>query len=75
MTKLFVLFCLAKDGESADINCLVFSAYCKNGKILIKCQVRRFHQCLVIFSNMKYCYHYNVQLILSEMMCCIVFSC
>ena len=39
MTKLFVLFCLAQDGESADMNCLVFWAHFQNGKILTKRQV------------------------------------
>ena len=29
----------AQDGESTDINCLVFQAHCENGKILMKCQV------------------------------------
>ena len=38
-TKLFVPFCSAQDGESADMNCLVFWAHCKNGKILMKRQV------------------------------------
>ena len=38
-TKLFVPFCSAQDGESTDMNCLVFWAYCKNGKILMKHQV------------------------------------
>ena len=35
-TKLFVLFCSAQDDESADMNCLVFQAHCKNCKILPK---------------------------------------
>ena len=39
MTKSFVLFCSVKDGESTDINCLVFWAHGKNGKICTKCQV------------------------------------
>ena len=47
MTKLFVPFCSAQDGESTDINCLEINcleyklilANCKNGKILMKCQV------------------------------------
>ena len=39
MTKLFVPFCSAQDSESADMNCLVFWAHCKNGKILMKRQV------------------------------------
>ena len=39
MTKLFVPFCSARDGESADMNCLVFLTYCENGKILTKRQV------------------------------------
>ena len=39
MTKLFILFCSAQNGESTDINCLVFWAHCENGKISTKCQV------------------------------------
>ena len=39
MTKSFVPFCSAQDGESTDMNCLVFWAHCKNGKILMKYQV------------------------------------
>ena len=39
MTKSFVLFCSAQDDESTDMNCLVFWVHCKNGKILMKCQV------------------------------------
>ena len=39
MTKLFVPFCSAQDDESTDMNCLVFWAHCKNGKILTKHQV------------------------------------
>ena len=39
MTKLFVLFCSAQDGESTDMNCLVVYVYCKDGKILMKHQV------------------------------------
>ena len=39
MTKLFVPFCLAQDGESTDMNCLVVWEYCENSKILMKCQV------------------------------------
>ena len=34
-TKSFVPFCSAQDAESVDINCLVFWAHYKNGKILI----------------------------------------
>ena len=30
-TELFVLFFLTQDGESADMNCLVFWAHCENG--------------------------------------------
>ena len=33
MTNPFVPFCSAQDGESAVMNCLVFIAHCKNGKI------------------------------------------
>ena len=39
MTKLSVPFCSAQDGESIDINCFVFWAHYKNGKILAKRQV------------------------------------
>ena len=39
MTKSFVMFCSTQDGESTDVNCLVFWAHCKNGKILTKRQV------------------------------------
>ena len=39
MTKSFVPFCSAQDGESTDMNCLVFWAYCENGKFLTKRQV------------------------------------
>ena len=39
MTKLFVSLCSAQDGESTDINCLLFWAHFKNGKIKIKRQV------------------------------------
>ena len=39
MTKLFVPFCSAQDGESTDMNCLMFWAHCKIGKILTKQQV------------------------------------
>ena len=39
MTKPFVPFCSVQNGESADVNCLVFWAYCKNGKIWMKRQV------------------------------------
>ena len=39
MRKSFVPFCSAQDGESIDINCLVFWAHCENGKILTKHQV------------------------------------
>ena len=31
MTKLFVPFCSAQEGQSADMNCLVFWAHCENG--------------------------------------------
>ena len=33
MTKLFVLFCSAQDGESVDMTSLVFWAHCKKHKI------------------------------------------
>ena len=39
MTKSFLPFCSAQDGESTDMNCLVFWTRCENGKILTKCQV------------------------------------
>ena len=39
MTKLFVPFCSAQDGESAEINYSVFWAHCENGKNSTKCQV------------------------------------
>ena len=39
MTKSFVPFCSAQDGKSADTNCLVFQALCKNGKFLVKRKV------------------------------------
>ena len=39
MTTLFVPFCSAQDGESTDMNCMVFWELCKNGKILMKRQV------------------------------------
>ena len=39
MTKSFVPFCSAQDGESTDMNCLVFLEHCKTGKILMKRQV------------------------------------
>ena len=39
MTKSFVPFCSARDGESTDINYFVFWSHCKNGKILAKHQV------------------------------------
>ena len=39
MRQLFIPFCSAQDGESADMNCFVFWAHCENGKILTKCQV------------------------------------
>ena len=43
MTKSFVSLCSAQDGESADMNCLVFWTHCKNGKILTKRQVYIIH--------------------------------
>ena len=36
ITKSFLSLCSAQDGESADMNCLVFWAHCENGKILMK---------------------------------------
>ena len=33
ISKSFVPFCSAQDSESTDINCLVFWAHCKNGKM------------------------------------------
>ena len=51
MTKSFVPFCLAQDGESTDINCLVFWAQCKNGKILMK---RKVYNNKGIFTNFGY---------------------
>ena len=59
MMILFVPFCSVQDGESTDINCLVFWAYCENGKILMKHQVynKRISPILGIFYKMKYCYH------------------
>ena len=39
MTKLFVQFSSAQDGESTDMNCLVLCGHCENGKILMKHQV------------------------------------
>ena len=33
-TKSFLPYCSAQNDESNDINCLVFWAYCKNGKFL-----------------------------------------
>ena len=33
MTKLFVPFCSAQDGEFTDMNCLVLWAHCENGEI------------------------------------------
>ena len=53
MTKSFVPFCSAQDGESTDMNCLEFWAYCENDKILMKRQVyiiRGFSPILGIFS-------------------------
>ena len=52
ITKSFVPFCSAQDGESTDMNCLVFWAHCKNGKILTKCQVynKEIYTSLGIFS-------------------------
>ena len=32
MTKSFVLFCSPQNGESTDMNCLVFGEHCKNAK-------------------------------------------
>ena len=32
MTKSFLSLCSAKDGESADMNCLVFWEHCKMAK-------------------------------------------
>ena len=49
-TKSFVLFCSAQDGESTDMNCLVFWAHCKNGKILTKRQIYN----KGIFTNLGY---------------------
>ena len=53
MTKSFVPFCSTQDGESTDMNCLVFRAHCKNGKILMKHQVynKGILPILVIFSG------------------------
>ena len=39
MTKFSLPFCSAQDGESTDMNCLVFWPLCKNGKIWTKHQV------------------------------------
>ena len=39
MTKLFVPFCSAQDGESTDVNCLAVLVHCENGKFLTKHQV------------------------------------
>ena len=39
MVKWFVSFCLAQDGESTDMNCLVFYELCENDKFLTKRQV------------------------------------
>ena len=39
MTKSFVSFYSAQDGESTDTSCLVFCANCENDKFLMKCQV------------------------------------
>ena len=54
-TKLFVPFCSAQDSEFIDIKYLVFWAHCKNGKILVKCQVynKGFSPILAIFYNVK----------------------
>ena len=57
MTELFVLFCSAQDGESTDMNCLVFGAQCKNGKILkkhVKSIIREFSPFWIIFNNVRY---------------------
>ena len=50
MTKSFVPFCSAQDGEFADINCLVFWAHWKNGEFWIKHQVYN----KGIFTNFRY---------------------
>ena len=39
VAKSFAPFSAAYDGESADMNCLVFWVLYKNGKIGVKCQV------------------------------------
>ena len=38
-TKLFLPFFSTQDGDSTDINCLVFWAHCQSGKFLTKHQV------------------------------------
>ena len=51
MTKSFVLLRSVQDGESIDINYLVFWAYCKNGEFWwnSKSIIRDFHQFWVFF--------------------------
>ena len=53
MPKLFILFCSAQDGESTDINCLVFWAHCEMSKFPqnAKSIIRGFSQFWVIFHN------------------------
>ena len=36
MAKLFVPFCSTQNGESTDMNCLVFWTHCKNSQIWMK---------------------------------------
>ena len=57
MTKLFVPFCSAQDGESTDMNCLVFWAHCENGKNSMKHQV---YNNKGIFTNFEYFSEYEI---------------
>ena len=59
-TKSFVPFCSAQDGESTDMNCLVFYAHCENGKFLLKHQVYN----KGIFTNFGYFFKiWNIDII------------
>ena len=56
MTKSFVQFCSAQDGESTGVNCLVFWAHCEIEKIVMKCQVYN----KGIFTILKYFSSYEI---------------
>ena len=81
MTKLFIKFCSAQDGESTDMNCFVFWAHCKNGKILSKRQVynkgifTNFGYFFIIWNNdiIKLCSWFRVKW--CNLFCCIMFEC